>query len=532
MSNFDNEKVLKEVVGNVKFKKSDGKFYLLANRLVWTPKDSSGKRFQCHYPDIKVQRISPDSSSKVQLQIVFHNNSSYNFHFVNSSGRAAQVKDRDEIKELLAELIPQHRQKASKDLEEKNRIFKEKPELYQLYKELVVSGIITSDEFWENQKLNTNTQPKTTADQEVGIASGFLAELKPDMHGCNELRFNLTADNINAIFKMYPGVKKKYVDTVPSEVTEKEFWTEFFQSQYFHRDRIQKSTSSKDVFGELAKKDEEAQLREVRERFFDPLIDFASASPNDIEGYGSGFKQKSFGESLSKQFNHQSLMVLQNSLKRKSDKSGKDEDAYHFKQKRIRDAVELKDLERLENSTVPTLNIVDTDKFSHKAASFSEQNGHLNGTNGALEQDIIKFKNGLLEWQPNLPNVLSTDETWQMAVDISPGGKLIPTSSTKNFTESITKEMKSEMRKNYLSASELLRHFWCCFPVKTPQLEEKVRRMATCIETYRDTKLVNFINMQNSPSDQLGDHISKMIEEALKKYRAWEGRRSAKAIKT
>ena len=68
-----------------------------------------------------VQRISPDTSSKVQLQIVFHNDSSYNLHFMNKSGREAQVKDRDEVKEMLAELIPQHRQKASKDLEEKNR---------------------------------------------------------------------------------------------------------------------------------------------------------------------------------------------------------------------------------------------------------------------------------------------------------------------------------------------------------------------------------------------------------------------------
>ena len=32
------------------------------------------------------------------------------------------------------------------------RLFKEQPELYQLYKELVVSGIITAQEFWENHK--------------------------------------------------------------------------------------------------------------------------------------------------------------------------------------------------------------------------------------------------------------------------------------------------------------------------------------------------------------------------------------------
>jgi len=68
-----------------------------------------------------VQRISPEASSKVQLQIVFHNDSSYNFQFANKNGRQVQVKDRDEIKERLAELIPQHRQKANKDLEEKNK---------------------------------------------------------------------------------------------------------------------------------------------------------------------------------------------------------------------------------------------------------------------------------------------------------------------------------------------------------------------------------------------------------------------------
>ena len=76
--------------------------------------------FYCQF-SFTVQRISPDTSSKVQLQIVFHNDSAYNLHFANSSGRQVQVKERDEIKEMLAELIPQHRQMANKDLEEKNR---------------------------------------------------------------------------------------------------------------------------------------------------------------------------------------------------------------------------------------------------------------------------------------------------------------------------------------------------------------------------------------------------------------------------
>jgi len=68
------------------------------------------------------------------------------------------------------------------------------------------------------------------------------------------------------------------------QVTEKEFWTEFFQSQYFHRDRIQKSTSTKDVFGELAKKDEEGFLSFT---FRISCCDYTSVEQNTSKDYQS-----------------------------------------------------------------------------------------------------------------------------------------------------------------------------------------------------------------------------------------------------
>ena len=43
------------------------------------------------------------------------------------------------------------------------------------------------------------------------------------------------------------------------------------------------------------------------------------------------------------------------------------------------------------------------------------------------------------------------------------------------FTDLVPSKLQKELKLQYNSLSELLRHFWSCFPVKTQFLEEKVR---------------------------------------------------------
>lgn len=42
------------------------------------------------------------------------------------------------------------------------------------------------------------------------------------------------------------------------------------------------------------------------------------------------------------------------------------------------------------------------------------------------------------------------------------------------FPEMVPSEVQGELKHLYVAAGELLRHFWSCFPVNTPFLEEKV----------------------------------------------------------
>jgi transcription initiation factor TFIIH subunit 1 len=84
------------------------------------------------------------------LQVVLHDDASDTFHFVSPAGPSQQLKDRDQVKDMLANLLPKFRQKVSKELEEKKRILFENPHVYQLYNDLVVAQLISAEDFWKN----------------------------------------------------------------------------------------------------------------------------------------------------------------------------------------------------------------------------------------------------------------------------------------------------------------------------------------------------------------------------------------------
>ncbi|XP_061532045.1 general transcription factor IIH subunit 1 [Phycodurus eques] len=532
------------VLKKVRQKKQDGTLYLMAERVAWSAEGKDRFTVSHLYADIRCQKISPDGKAKIQLQLVLHSGESTTFHFSNES---TALKDREAAKELLQQLLPKFKKKANKELEEKNRMLQEDPVLFQLYKDLVVSQVISAEEFWANRGGLNQTDPAVCNNkQEVGISGAFLADIRPQTDGCNGLRYNLTADIIESIFRTYPAVKQKYCESVPHNLTEKEFWTRFFQSQYFHRDRI--NTGTQDIFTECAKLDEKGLKSMVVQGVKNPLVDLQSLEDKSLdEGYGvctslpsTSNSNKTVKESsnyaIIKRFNHHSAMVLaagsrkgendQGSETSSTDGNSRDSDLFQppIKKVKLQEAIEYEDLQRENGPKVVALNLKKSDRYAHGPVP-------LQSLKYTTSQEIINsvnhIRHEMASYKPNLTRVLTSAVASSATAALSPGGLLMQAGSQQAINQMVPSDIQGELKHIYIAAGELLRHFWSCFPVNTPFLEEKLIKMKSNLERFQTTKLCPFQEkiQRQYLNKNLTAHLEQMLQAAYSKFHVWQTRR-------
>ncbi|CAL8261607.1 unnamed protein product [Merluccius merluccius] len=532
------------VLKKVRQRKQDGTLYLMAERIAWGPEGKDRFSVSHLYSDIRCQKISPDGKAKIQLQLVLHTGESCTFHFSNDS---SALKDREAAKDLLQQLLPKFKKKTNKELEEKNRMLQEDPVLFQLYKDLVVSQVISAEEFWANRMSTNNTENSSNKKQDVGISAAFLADIRPQTDGCNGLRYNLTADIIESIFRTYPAVKQKYGENVPHNLTEKEFWTRFFQSHYFHRDRI--STGTQDIFSECAKQDEMGLKSMVVQGVKNPLVNLLSLEDKTLdEGYGfstaastsnpNKMVKENSNSAIIKRFNHHSAMVLaagtrrgdapndQTSETSSTDGNSRDSDLFQppIKKVKLQEAIEYQDLQRENGPQTVKLNLKKSDRYAHGPVPLESQQY-------ATSQDIINsvncIRHEMANYKPNLTQVLTSSAASSAIAALSPGGVLMQTGTQQAINQMVPSEVQAELKHLYTAAGELLRHFWSCFPVNTPFLEEKVVKMRSNLERFQMSKVRPFQDkiQRQYLSTNITGHLEEMLQTAYNKFHAWQTRR-------
>ncbi|XP_054268650.1 general transcription factor IIH subunit 1-like [Macrosteles quadrilineatus] len=538
-------------VGQVRHKKGDGTLYVMSERLAWMLDHRDTVTVSHRYMDIKMQKISPEGKPKIQLQVVLHDNTTSTFQFVNRQGPAAAIKERDQVKDLLVQLLPKFKRKVNKELEEKNRLLSENPGLLQLYRDLVITQVISPEEFWA-QHASQYTQKQNNQKQEVGVSGAFLADIKPQTDGCNGLKYNLTADIIDCIFKTYPAVRKKHIEYVPHKMTEADFWTKFFQSHYFHRDRI--TTSSKDLFTECAKLDDQEMKKVMSNGVSDPLLDITSFDDKigDEPLERPAATQNIVHQNMIKRFNQHSIMVLKacqqpaaakpevNGTSQLPQMNGEvpstsaDPHEVQAKKMRIREKISYVDLDASCSNTpsVSHLNLTKVERYLHGPTPSASDDSEVWGGDEAVLSCWGRLQQEAGGWgatsRPSAPLVPPAAAVSALG-ELTPGGALMKCYHDESLAQLVPAPLEKELRNLYLSGCELLRHFWLCFPPTTPQLQEKVEKMHDALHRFHSAKLKPFedrVLVEFSPlSQQLTSHMNQLLTAAYSKYEMWQSRR-------
>ncbi|VDO36649.1 unnamed protein product [Haemonchus placei] len=419
---------------HVKYRKSGdgrspiGRLLLYKEHVEW--RDNAGPEvLYVKFMQIKGQRVSPPNKSKVQLQLVLQNDDQATFVFLNPAlDKEGLIKERDLLKETLQQSLIAHRQRVNQlaatneqdikqtELREKQRILGENKQLDQLYTHLVASKLISAQDFWTDYYSSTGI-----VEDKSGISGAFLTNIV-QQEGTNGIKLNLNTEIIQAVFNTYPAVEKKHLELVPHEMTESQFWTKFFQSHYFHRER-EVLPNPNDPFSDCVKMDEAEMEKLHDDGVYRKRFDLEHLDDNVIKDNKPATKA-----TLVRRCNYLSEKIL-SALKPSTSSS---------------DATDS-----------PSKLIIEEEESRLESSELMDQTGQQECQNLCIKADQEGINVGLND----------ADQEYAEKGCGDPGDW------------GLSPAQLNELRAIHDAVAELLKHFWMCFPPVTPELEEKVRWM-------------------------------------------------------
>ncbi|MPC27994.1 General transcription factor IIH subunit 1 [Portunus trituberculatus] len=130
-------------------------------------------------------------------------------------------------------------------------------------------------------------------------------------------------------------------------------------------------------------------------------------------------------------------------------------------------------------------------------------------------------------WTPSLNNSQEPDAAYRSLQHFSDMCRKGRSTIGVRTGDQLPGNLHKELGQVYSSAGELLRHFWSCFPPRTPQLQEKLHKMHETLCRYHNATIRPFqemaVNDYNCNSSIL-DHLIEMFHIANTKFENWKAR--------
>ncbi|EYC37957.1 hypothetical protein Y032_0754g2058 [Ancylostoma ceylanicum] len=523
---------------HIKYRKSGdgrspiGRLMLYKEHVEW--RDNAGPEIlYVKFMQIKGQRVSPPNKSKVQLQLVLQNDDQATFVFLNPTlDKEGLTKERDLLKETLQQALIAHRQRVNQlaasnekdvkqsELREKQRILGENKQLDQLYTHLVASKLISAQEFWTDYYSASGT-----VEDKAGISGAFLTNIV-QQEGTNGIKLNLNTEIIQAVFNTYPAVEKKHLELVPHEMTEAQFWTKFFQSHYFHRER-EVLPNPNDPFADCVRMDE-AEMEKIQgDGVYRKRFDLDHLDDNIIKDFVKSDAVKGTQKNtLVRRCNYLSEKIL-TALK---PSTSADEGSNNVPKQSgfgVLNRIIEEDEKRLESNE-----LVDQDG-QQDCQSVAIKADHEGVNRTYTPEEAANYKAivlTLLESSSDEDILIPEDEDME-AFDVE-DAEMNGTDSEARANGSgdpsewgLSPAQLNELHAMHDAVAELLKHFWMCFPPVTPELEEKLQRMAQTLRNYEANQLREAERQFGKINVQ---HCHQMLARAHTRFQMYSERKSAR----
>lgn len=303
----------------------------------------------------------------------------------------------------------------------------------------------------------------------------LLSEVKPSLVKPGEVHYRLTADMIRQIFAENVVARRAYDDNVPHKKSEEEFWKEYLQSKYVEAvgNKV-KHTVVGDIFAKAEAEMDEEKKDDVRQKRIEIDVDIRPGEGEEGEKFVDAEEPAKLqpvglsanANSVIDKFNAHSALVVSNATSTTR-------------------LEENEDLQPDPKRTLLRLNL--NEVVSASEEEVVDQKADIYQVS---RSEIVEFKKAFKGGvkKKEFEAFWSCESCYKL-----------PTAVEERKEERVVVSDSATQNK----VNELLRHYWGCYPLTSPQALSKAKRMRDSIS-----------QLQVKDSDAFGPAIQRALQHA------------------